>query len=51
MAEVDADVEREYNGGGIKENWNVVQKNIKRSKEADSDENVPSYLVGVRFVN
>lgn len=35
----------------IKENWSIVQENGKRSKVVYSDENVPSYLVGVRFVN
>ncbi|KAK6320166.1 hypothetical protein J4Q44_G00092730 [Coregonus suidteri] len=51
MAEADDEVESESNGGRIMENLSIVQKNGKRSKVAYSDENDPSYLVGVRFVN
>ena len=51
MVEAEADVEREYHGWGIKEDWNIVQNNRKRSKVAYSDENFPSYPVEVCFVN
>ena len=51
MAEADDEVNSESNSGRIKENWNIVQKKGKGSKVEYREENVTSYLVGVRFVN
>ena len=51
MAEADNEVDSESNVDRIKENWSIVQKNGKLRKVVYSDENVPSYLVGVWFVN
>lgn len=45
-----AEVDPEY-GRRTKENWNIVGKNGKRSKVVYSDENDPSYLIGVLFLN
>ena len=39
MVEADADVDCESNGGRIKENWNIVQNNGKRSKVVYSPQN------------
>ena len=47
MEEAD-EVDSEYNGGRIKENWSIVLNNAKVEY---SDENDPSYLLRVQFVN